>query len=107
MAKAKTEPKIEVTPPLQRPGRANPNSRLRRSADTFRAAIDEAVASGAKLDKMVLLLTLSDASELKRDRTLAVEDISFKDGVMRFLGVKVEQGGVTASRLDPTGKASA
>jgi hypothetical protein len=104
MAKAKPVP--EATPPLPPIGRANPNSRLRRSADTFRAAIDAAVADGAKLDKMTLHLTLSDASELKRDRTLAVEDISFKDGVMRFLGVKVEQGGVTASRLERPGGAA-
>ncbi len=107
MAKAKPEPKIEATPPIPRPGRANPNSRLRRSADTFRAAIDQAVADGVKLDKLTLHLTLSDASERKRDRTLAVEDISFKNGVMRFLGVTVSQGGVTASRLEKPGDAKA
>jgi hypothetical protein len=103
MAKAKTkQPEIEVTPPL--PARpANTQSRLRRSADIFRADIEKALADGAKLNKMVLRLTLSDASEIKRDRNLAVSDISFKDGVMRFLGVKVEQGGVTSSRLDPDG----
>ena len=80
-------------------------SRLRRSADVFRLAIDNAVADGAKLDSMLLRLTLSDASELKRDNTLAIEDISFKGGVMRFLGVKVEPGGVTSSTLDIKGAA--
>jgi len=83
--------------------RPSAHSRLRRSADIFRAAIDKAVAEGAKLDDMMLNLTLSDASELKRDRTLATEDISFSDGVMRFLGVKVTPGGVTSSSLDVTG----
>jgi hypothetical protein len=103
MAKAKAkQPEIEVTPPLP-PRPSNTNSRLRRSADLFRADIEKALADGAKLNKMVLRLTLSDASEIKRDRTLKTEDISFKDGVMRFLGVKVEQGGVTTSRLDPDG----
>lgn len=74
--------------------------RARNSAAIFRAAIDEALAGGVKPKDMLLRLTHGDASELKRDRTLAIEDISFKDGVMRFLGVKVEPGGVTTSRLD-------
>ncbi|HEX6859002.1 MAG TPA: hypothetical protein VF138_02210 [Caulobacteraceae bacterium] len=56
---------------------------------------------------MLLRLTHGDASELKRDRTLAVEDISFADGVMRFLGVKAELGGVTSSRLDTGADAKA
>lgn len=80
--------------------RPSAHSRLRRSADIFRAAIDKAVEEGTGLDDMRLRLTLSDASELKRDRTLAIEDISFAGGVMRFLGVKVTHGGVTASTLD-------
>jgi len=80
--------------------------RPRRSAEIFRTAIDNAVAGGAALDDMMLRLTLSDASELKRDRTLAIEDISFSEGVMRFLGVKVTPGGVTASSLDVTGGAA-
>ena len=49
---------------------------------------------------MVLRLTLNDATALRRDRTLAVSDLSFTGGVMRYLGVKVEQGGVPESTLD-------
>lgn len=77
-----------------------PRPNVRNSAEIFRAAIDKALEAGVDRKDMLLRLTHGDASELKRDRTLAVEDISFKDGVMRFLGVKVAPGGVTTSRLD-------
>ncbi|HYG27752.1 MAG TPA: hypothetical protein VD906_12685, partial [Caulobacteraceae bacterium] len=79
---------------------ARPTPSARRSAETFRAAIEKGTQEGYSLDDMLLRLTLGDASELKRDRSLAIEDISFKDGVMRFLGVKVAPGGITTSRLD-------
>ena len=49
---------------------------------------------------MTLKLSLNDVAHLKRDRTLAVSDITFTGGVMRFLGVKVEQGGVSESTLE-------
>lgn len=71
----------------------------------FRKQIEAAEADGVQRDDMLLRLTLSDVSHLKRDRDLAVTDISFKDGVMRYLGVRVEQGGVTDSALDLTSKA--
>jgi len=66
----------------------------------FRTQIDAAVADGAHLTDMTLRLTLTDLTKLKRDRAVPVSDISFKDGVMRYLGVKVEHGGVTESVLD-------
>ena len=44
-------------------------------------------------------LAVGDANKLKRDPSLAVTDISFADGVMWFLGVKTEQGGVALSVL--------
>ena len=69
-------------------------------AQTFTQAIDEAEQAGVDRGDMTLNLTLSDASELKRDRTIALEDISFKAGEMRFKGVKVNSGGVSASSLD-------
>ena len=65
----------------------------------FRAEIEKAEADGASRDDMCLHLTLGDASELKRDRTLPVADISFQSGTMRYLGVKIVQGGVSASVL--------
>ena len=54
-------------------------------------------------EEMTLKLTKGDADLLKRDPGLQVSDISFAGGVMRFLGVRVEQGGVTESELDPSG----
>lgn len=66
----------------------------------FRTEIEAAAAEGVALEAMTLRLTLSDVSALKRDRDLPVTDISFAGGVMRYLGVKVEQGGVTESVLD-------
>lgn len=69
-------------------------------APRFRSQIDAAIADGVDLGDMTLRLTLNDLTALKRDRSVPVADISFRDGVMRFLGVKVEQGGVTASVLD-------
>lgn len=78
----------------------SPAPRRGSAAAVLRSQIEKAVAEGAAPDDMTLRLTLSDVSQLKRDASLAVSDISFADGVMRFLGVKVEQGGVPASVLD-------
>jgi hypothetical protein len=69
------------------------------AAVRLRKQIEAAEAGGLARSDMMLRLTLSDVSHLKRDRTLGVSDISFEDGVMRFLGVKTEQGGVTQSEL--------
>jgi hypothetical protein len=69
----------------------------------FRNAIAKAQANGFPLDTMVLRLTLRDEAELKRDRSISVEEISFANGTMRFLGVTVVSGGVTESSLDVTG----
>ncbi|WP_041373576.1 hypothetical protein [Phenylobacterium zucineum] len=72
-------------------------------AADFRRQIEAAEAEGVSRGSMTLRLTLSDVSHLKRDRALAVSDISFSDGEMRFLDVKVEQGGVAESTLDRGG----
>jgi hypothetical protein len=66
----------------------------------FRKQIEAALASGAAVEDMTLRLTLGDVHKLKRDTSLALSDISFAGGVMRFLGVKIEQGGVAASALE-------
>lgn len=66
----------------------------------FRAEIEAAEAEGIAREDMTLRLTLTDVTHLKRDRDLPVTDISFAGGVMRYLGVKVEQGGVAESVLD-------
>jgi hypothetical protein len=70
------------------------------AAEVARTAIELAEQDGVDRKKMILRLTLRDASELKRDPKLATADISFGAGGMRYLGVLVEQGGVTVSRLD-------
>lgn len=76
-----------------------PRMRQRPAAQVFREEIDKAVAEGAALGDMTLQLTLHDSADLKRDRSLALSDISFSDGVMSFLGVKVASGGVVTSQL--------
>ncbi len=65
----------------------------------FRSQIEAAVAGGAAPGDMVLRLTQRDAAMLMRDRAIPVSDINFAGGVMRFLGVKVEQGGIAESAL--------
>lgn len=74
---------------------------LRRSpATVFRQQIEAALAEGHVCEDLTLRLTLNDSTALRRDRDLPVADLSYAGGVMRFLGVKVEQGGVAASTLD-------
>jgi hypothetical protein len=68
-------------------------------ATRFRREIELAEARGAARADMILKLTLGDVNKLQRDRGLPVADISFADGVMRYLGVAVDQGGVPESSL--------
>ena len=70
------------------------------AANRLRAAIEKAEADGVLRDDMVLRLTHSDVAQLKRDPTLALSDISFAGGGMKFLGVKIAPGGVTESALE-------
>lgn len=86
MANSRTSPR-----PL--PKRGSPASLLR-------SEIENAESDGVGREDMTLRLTLGDAVKLKRDPNLAVTDISYAGGVMRFLGVRIEQGGVAASVLD-------
>ncbi|WP_309090338.1 hypothetical protein [Phenylobacterium sp.] len=66
----------------------------------FRSQIEAAVADGVAREDMTLKLTLRDASRLTRDPNTPVSDVSFAGGTMRFLGVKIEQGGVAESVLE-------
>ena len=70
------------------------------AATHFRRQIESAEAEGVQRTDMTLRLSLADVAALKRDRTLPVADITFSDGVMHYLGVRVEQGGVAESTLD-------
>jgi hypothetical protein len=73
--------------------------RLLSPASLLRQQIESALAEGFSVDVLTLRLTVADLSYLKRDRSLAVSDISFVDGVMRFLGVAVQQASATSSSL--------
>lgn len=84
---------------------ATPKARTLDVAAYFRSEIEKAEAAGATREDMILKLTLSDMSRLRRDRSLSVTDISFADGVMRFLGVRVDEGGVAVSALSSAGEA--
>ena len=68
-------------------------------AARFRREIEAADGEGLARTDLRLRLTLSDVSRLQRDPTVAVADISFAGGGMRYLGVLIEQGGVAKSDL--------
>ncbi len=67
--------------------------------EKFKLAIEEAVSGGIAPSGLLLKLTLGDAAKLKRDRSLPISDISFADGAMHYLGVRVAEGDITASTL--------
>lgn len=69
-------------------------------AKLFRQRIADALAGGATAGDMTLRLTLGDASRLRRDTTVPLDAISYVDGEMRFMGVKVIEGGVDTSALE-------
>lgn len=73
-----------------------------QSVAEFRGAILQALQDGVGSDDMTLRLTLGDAANLRRDRSIPVEDISFRGGEMRLLGVKVISGGIDQSALELT-----
>jgi hypothetical protein len=79
-----------------------PPARAKTVAVRFREEIQATEALGVAREEMTLRLTMSDANRLRRDASLAVADISFAGGVMRFVGVKVQEGGVAASVLEPS-----
>lgn len=80
-------------PPSSNRPAGSPDSR-------FRSQIEAAVAEGVSREDMTLRLTLRDTHLMSRDPATPMADISYAGGVMRFLGVKVEKGGVEASALD-------
>lgn len=80
---------------------AQPRARsAAQSVAEFRGAIIQALEDGVASDDMTLRLTLGDAANLRRDRSIPVEDISFRGGEMRLLGVKVVSGGIDHSALE-------
>lgn len=77
------------------------------AANVFRTQIEAARAEGVDVGEMTLRLTLGDVQKLKRDASVPVEDIRFADGVMSYLGVRIEPGNVPASTLDVRREGSA
>jgi hypothetical protein len=65
----------------------------------FKSAIEQAILDGASPTDLLLRLTRRDASKLKRDPGIAIADISFADGQMRYLGVRVAEDDVASSAL--------
>ncbi|MFZ5671109.1 MAG: hypothetical protein ACOY4K_16595 [Pseudomonadota bacterium] len=79
---------------------SNPRTPPRRDVIAeFRAAIAAAGNEGAAPRDMVLRVTHRDAALLKLSPAVGLDEISFADGEMRFLGVRVEIGAVTVSAL--------
>jgi hypothetical protein len=72
----------------------------RKPHASFHEAVQDAVSAGVAPEAMTLRLTHRDAAMLRRDPKVPVEAISFVDGEMRLLGVKVVTGGVAVSGLD-------
>ena len=66
----------------------------------LRGAIDAALADGMKRKDLVLHLPLRDECRIKRSPDVAMEEVSFGDGGMSFLGIRVISGAVTVSMLD-------
>lgn len=72
----------------------------RSAANRLRDEIEKAEAEGVRREDMILRLTFSDVAHLRRDHSLAVQDIAFAGGVMRYLGVTIKEGGVSESILE-------
>ena len=77
-----------------------PARRRGSAAEEARLLIDQAEADGVARAAMTLRMTLRDVSELKRDPKVPMADISYGPDGMKYLGVAVDQGGVTTSTLD-------
>ena len=65
----------------------------------FKLAIEKALAEGTPASGLLLQLTLRDASLLKRDNRVPREDISFSEGQMQYLGVRITEGQTASSEL--------
>jgi hypothetical protein len=67
----------------------------------LRSAIDKAETEGIARGDMLLHLTFRDEAMLKRSRSVGVDEVSFADGEMRFVGVRVVvSAGAIASSLE-------
>ena len=65
-----------------------------------RGWIAAAEHDGLTASELLLRLTSRDAAALKRNPEVAVHEVTFAAGEMRFLGVKVQEGSVPDSVLE-------
>jgi hypothetical protein len=82
------------------PPQPRPPQKLLPPGQRFRPEIENARAGGVDDADLVLRLTFGDAAKLKRDPNVSTEDLSFKGGETRYLGVRVVEGGVATSALE-------
>jgi hypothetical protein len=69
--------------------------------DQVRQWIADADGQGLLRADLQLYLSHRDLSGLKRSPSVRIDEISFSDGMMRFLGVEVVDSASSASRLGP------
>jgi len=69
--------------------------RIRR----LREAIARADDQGLSRDDLILRLTLSDVSVLKRHPSVSADEVSFAGGAMRFLGIEIASQSAPESTL--------
>jgi hypothetical protein len=81
-------------------------SRATPTIGDLRAAIARALADGADISDLRLRVTRRHEAEIKRSPDVQLDEVSFKDGVMAFLGVKVLVANNDVSFLDMDGAAT-
>ena len=80
--------------------KAQPGPQTGPNIADLRIAIDRAETSGIAKGDMLLHLTFRDEAMIKRSRLVGVDEVSFADGQMRFMGVKVVVASGGASSLE-------
>ncbi len=73
------------------------------SIDDLRAAVAKALEDGSNIADLRLRLTRRHEAQLKRSPEVGLDEVSFSNGEMRFLGVKVLAGPINESILDLNG----
>lgn len=68
--------------------------------EDLRNAVAKAEADGVSRDTMLLRLTFRDESLIKRSPDVGLDEVSFIEGQMRFVGVRVVVGNIPLSVLD-------
>jgi hypothetical protein len=79
------------------------SSRAAPTIVDLRAAIARALEDGSDIGDLRLRVTRRHEAEIKRSPEVQLDEVSFKDGVMAFLGVKVLVGQNDVSFLDLNG----